>query len=80
MTQTVIRNKVYLESAETKIVLEKLPEPKKYIEKVKTEKKPIKKELLKLFKKTKYNAKYHEELISIERVKRRIHFKNTGLF
>lgn len=80
MSQAVVKNEACLECAESKIVLDKLPEPKRYIEKVKTEKKPIKKEFLKLFKKAKYNAKYHEELIPIDRIKRRIHFKNTGLF
>lgn len=80
MTQAVVKIEAILESDEIKIVLEKLPEPKKHIEKVKGKEEPKKSRLLKLFKKAKYNAKYHEELIPIEKVKSQIHFRNFGVY
>ncbi len=48
--------------------------------KVKLEEKPLKKALLKLLKKAKYNAKYLEEMVDVNKVKRNIHYRNYGLF
>ncbi|MFX1280199.1 MAG: hypothetical protein ACFFA3_12345 [Promethearchaeota archaeon] len=64
------------------IVLEKLPAKDEEYEvvRIKAEEKPIKKALLKLMKKGKYNAKYLEERIPVADVKRNINFRNTGLF
>ena len=42
------------------------------------EQKPVKKALLKLFKKGKYNAKYLEELVSPDAAKRNVHYRNFG--
>ena len=42
------------------------------------EQKPVKKALLKLFKKGKYNAKYLEELVSPDAAKRYDHYRNFG--
>jgi len=64
------------------IVLKELPIKKDDYEvvKLKVDKIPVKKALLKLIKKGKYNAKYLEERIPVPNVKRTIHYRNTGLF
>lgn len=80
MTQVCAKNEALLDSAEIEIVLEKLPELRKQIEKKKVEDKQDKSRLLKLFNKAKYNGKYHEELIQIKKVKSQIHFRNSGVF
>lgn len=63
-------------------VLEELPAKDEQYEdvKIKAGKKRVKKALLKLFKKSKYNAKYLEETIPIEKVKRRVPYRNHGVF
>ncbi len=80
MAQVCSKNAALLDSAEIEIVLEKLPELRKQIEKKKVEDKQDKSRLLKLFNEAKYNAKYHEELIQIKVVKSQIHFRNSGVF
>ncbi len=80
MAQVCEKNAALLDSAEIEIVLEKLPELRKQIEKKKVEDKQDKLRLLKLFNEAKYNAKYHEELIQIKVVKSQIHFRNSGVF
>lgn len=80
MAHVCTENEALCDSAEIEIVLEKLPESRKQIEKKKVEDKQDKSRLLKLFKKAKYNAKYHEELIQIKKVKSQIHFRNYGVF
>ena len=69
------------------IILEELPvelEQPKELE-VKAEKKPMKKALLKLLKKGKYNPKYLEELVSIKDarrmidIQRMINYRNFGV-
>ena len=45
---------------------------------VKAEEKPVKKALLKLMKKAKYNAKYLEEKIPVEKIRRNIYYRNYG--
>jgi len=64
------------------IVLEELPAKDEQYEevKIKAGKKRVKKALLKLFKKAKYNAKYLEETIPIEKVKREVPYRNHGVF
>lgn len=80
MAQVCAKNEALLDNAEIKIILEKLPESRKQIEKIEVEDKQDKSRLLKLFKKAKYNAKYEEELIQIKKVKSQIHFRNFGVF
>jgi len=80
MAQECAKNEALLDSAEIKIILEKLPESRKQIEKKKVETSQVKSRLLKLFKKSKYNAKYHAELIEIKKFKSQIHFRNYGVF
>jgi len=48
--------------------------------KLQEEQKPVKKALLKLFKKSKYNAKYLEELVSLDAAKRNVHYRNYRYF
>ena len=63
------------------IILEELPvelEQPKEIE-VKAEAKPGKKALLKLFRKGKYNAKYLENLASVNDARRMINYRNLGV-
>ena len=64
------------------IILEELPaiEEDYAITRVKAEEKPVKKALLKLLKKSKYNAKYLEEKIPVENIKRNLNYRNYGLF
>lgn len=88
MTQIIVKKKepeidIELElKFEKLIVLEELPAKDEQYEelKIKTGKKRVKKALLKLFKKTKYNAKYLEETIPIEKVKRKVPYRNHGVF
>lgn len=80
MEQVLIRKK----EPEVKIefiILEELPvelEQPKEIE-VKAEVKSGKKALLKLLKKGKYNAKYLEELSTVNNAKRMINYRNLGV-
>jgi hypothetical protein len=63
------------------LILEELPvelEQPKEIE-VKAEVKPGKKALLKLFRKGKYNAKYLENLASVNDARRMINYRNLGV-
>ncbi len=64
------------------VILEELPtvEEDHEMVKVKLEEKPLKKAMLKLLKKAKYNAKYLEEMVDVNKVKRNIHYRNFGLF
>jgi len=80
MAQVCAKNAALLDSAEIEIVLEKLPELRKQIEKKRVEDKQDKSRLLKLFNEAKYNAKYQKELIQIKKVKSQIHFRNSGVF
>ena len=62
---------VVLEEVPVKQVLREVVEPQE-------EQKPVKKALLKLLKKGKYNAKYLEELVSPDAAKRNVHYRNYG--
>ncbi|NVM18161.1 MAG: hypothetical protein HWN80_10625 [Candidatus Lokiarchaeota archaeon] len=64
---------VVLEEVPVKQVLREVVEPQE-------EQKPVKKALLKLLKKGKYNAKYLEELVSPDAAKRNVHYRNYGYF
>lgn len=85
MVQVFIPKKAHEELLEVEkiIIIEELPIEKEEEYRrvtIKTEKKPFKKSLLKLLKKAKYNAKYLEERIPIEKVRRNIHYRNTGFY
>ena len=58
------------------IVLEELPVEQKPPKKVEVKKKRGIKELLKLQKKGKYNAKYLEELVSVNDARRMVHYRD----
>ncbi len=60
------------------IVLEELPVEQKPPKKVEVKKKRGIKELLKLQKKGKYNAKYLEELVSVNDARRMVHYRDFG--
>ena len=62
------------------VVLEEVPVRQELLEEAKPqeEQKPVKKALLKLLKKGKYNAKYLEELVSPDAAKRNVHYRNYG--
>jgi len=80
MEQVLIRKKEPEVKIEL-IILEELPvelEQPKEIE-VKAEVKSGKKALLKLLKKGKYNAKYLEELSTVNNARRMINYRNLGV-
>ena len=62
-----------LEEVPVKAELRELAKPQE-------EQKPVKKALLKLLKKGKYNAKYLEELVSPDAVKRNVNYRLYGHF
>jgi len=84
MVQVFIAKKAHEEPmvVEKIIIIEELPTEKEQYKRItiKTEEKPFKKAILKLLKKAKYNAKYLEERIPLDKVKRNIHYRNTGLY
>jgi hypothetical protein len=64
------------------VVLEEVSVEQEVLEAAKPqeEQKPVKKALLKLFKKSKYNAKYLEELVSLDAAKKNVYYRNYGYF
>ncbi len=84
MVQVFITKKAHEELLEVEkiIIIEELPTENEEYKRVtiKTEEKSFKKALLKLLKKAKYNAKYLEELIPIEKIKRNVHYRNIGFY
>jgi hypothetical protein len=62
------------------VVLEEVHAKPRLLEEAKPqeEQKPVKKALLKLLKKGKYNAKYLEELVSPDAARRNVHYRNYG--
>ncbi|MFX0049088.1 MAG: hypothetical protein ACFE8G_13130 [Candidatus Hermodarchaeota archaeon] len=62
------------------VVLEEVPVEQDLLVEVKPqeEQKPLKKALLKLMKKGKYNAKYLEELVSLDAARRNVYCRNYG--
>ena len=81
MEQVLVR-KVEPELKFEVVVLEEVSVKQELLEvaKPQEEQKPVKKALLKLFKKGKYNAKYLEELVSPDAAKRNVHYRNYGYF
>jgi len=84
MVEVLLKKKVHEDQIELVdfIVLEDLPTVEEDYEMVndKLEEKPLKKSLSKLLKKAKYNAKYLEEIVGVNKVKRNIHYRRYGLF
>ncbi|MFX1325840.1 MAG: hypothetical protein ACFE8N_12880 [Promethearchaeota archaeon] len=84
MVQVLVKKKDLKEPFEIAelVILEELPakEEEYEIVRVKAEEKSIKKALLKLMKKAQYNAKYLEESISVEKIRRNVHYRNSGLY
>ena len=81
MEQVLVRKKepelkLEVEFLEEVHVVEELLEEAKPQE----EQKPAKKALLKLLKKGKNNAKYLEELVSLDAAKKNVYYKNYGYF
>ncbi len=88
MTQEVlVKFPASKEDSLMELILENLPAIKDEIEIIKGDKakfisvdKKFKKELLKLMKKAKKNAKYLEEAISINKLKQGINVKSYGVY
>jgi len=81
MEQVLVRKEEPVLALEV-VVLEEVSVKQELVEKAKPqeEQKPVKKALLKLLKKGKYNAKYLEELVSPDAAKRNVHYRNYGYF
>ena len=63
------------------VVLEEVPvKPVVEVAEPQEKQKPLKKALLKLLKKGKYNAKYLEELKSPDSAKRNVYYRNLGYY
>jgi ribosomal protein L22 len=84
MVEVLLKKKVLEELIELEdfVILEELTtvEEDHEMVKVELEEKPLKKALLKLLKKAKYNAKYLEEMVDVNKVKRNILYRNYRLF
>ena len=64
------------------LILEELPMEREQVEEVDvaSREKPVKKALLKLIRKSKYNPNYLKETIPIEKLKNKFHFRNYGVY
>jgi len=64
------------------LILEELPMEVEQVEEleVASREKPVKKALLKLINKAKYNAKFLEETVPIEKVRNKIHFRSHAVY
>lgn len=64
------------------IILEELPIEEEQVkeQEVAQREKPVKKALLKLINKAKYNAKYLEETVPVEKVRNKIHFRSFVVY
>lgn len=84
MVEVLLKKKVHEDQIELVdfIVLEDLPTVEEDFEMVtvKLDEKPLKKSLSKLLKKAKYNTKFLEETVDVNKVKRNIHYRRYGLF
>lgn len=84
MVEVLFKKKALRELIELEdfIIIEELPTVEEDFEmvRVKLDEKPLKKALSKLLKKAKYNPKYLEELLDVNKAKRNIYSKNYGLF
>jgi len=81
MEQVLVRK----EEPELKLeveVLEEVPAKQEVHEEAKPqeEQKPVKKALLKLLKKGKYNTKYLEELVSPDAARKNVYYNNYGSY
>jgi len=81
MEQVLVRKEEPVLKLEV-VVLEEVLVKKELLEEAKPqeEQKPVKKALLKLLKKGKHNAKYLEELVSVDVAKRNVNYRNYGYF
>jgi len=84
MVEVLLKKKVHEDQIELEnfIVLEDLPTAEEdfEMESVKLEEKPLKIALSKLLKKAKYNTKFLEETVDMNKVKKNIHYRRYGLF
>jgi len=64
------------------LILEELPMEEEQVEELEIalREKPVKKALLKLINKVKYNAKFLEETVPIEKVRNKIHFRSHAVY
>jgi len=79
MEQILVR-KVEPELEFEVVPLEEVVVKQELLEEAQEEQKPVKKALLKLFKKGKYNAKYLEELVSLDAAKKNVYYRNYRYF
>jgi len=84
MVQFLEREKEHEQGIELEefIILEELPMEEEQVEELEIaqQEKPVKKVLWKLIKKAKYNAKFLEETVPVEKVKNKIHFRNHAVY
>ena len=83
MVEVLLKKKVHEDQIELVdfIILEDLPTVEEDFEMESVrEEKPLKKALSKLLKKAKYNTKFLEETVDVNKVKRNIHYRRYGLF
>jgi hypothetical protein len=82
MEEVLVKKAFLNDEKELIIVLGKLPveveEPKEI--KIEVDEKPVKKGLLKLMKKSKYNPRYLQEIKSVDELRRQVNFRNHGVF
>ncbi|MHA2008983.1 MAG: hypothetical protein ACXADW_15820 [Candidatus Hodarchaeales archaeon] len=64
------------------IIIEEIPEKKEEYKRITIEadEKGFKRSLLKLIKKAKHNPKYLQETRSIDKIKRNLNYRNTGIY
>ncbi|MFW9894473.1 MAG: hypothetical protein ACFFDB_18760 [Promethearchaeota archaeon] len=84
MVEVLLKKKALEEPVEFEdlVILEELPSVEEDYEivKIKVEEKPLKKALSRLMKKAKYNAKYLEEMVDVNKVKRNLNYRRYALF
>ncbi|MFW9822502.1 MAG: hypothetical protein ACFFE4_06185 [Candidatus Thorarchaeota archaeon] len=82
MVEVLLKRKTLEEPVkfEDLVVLEEFPSVEEDYVKVKVEEKPVKKALSRLMKKAKYNAKYLEEMVDVNKVKRNLNYRRYALF
>ncbi len=69
-----------IECAEFKVCVEKTDDKIEQASQVEIHKKPVKSRLSKLFKKSKFNAKYIEQLIPIKRLEYQRLYRDYGIY
>lgn len=82
MVEVLLKRKTLEEPVkfEDLVVLEEFPSVEEDYVKVKVKEKPVKKALSRLMKKAKYNAKYLEEMVDVNKVKRNLNYRRYALF